>query len=317
MPRTEPPPSIRQIAHFGLVTADIDATERFFVDAFDFVSVERGPMDGAFSTLVGLPNAEARSSRLRLGQQEIRLVAFDPPGAPYPPDSTSTDLWFQHFAIITRDMAAAYKRLEDVGGFRPISEGGPVQLPKSSGGVQAFKFRDSEGHPLELLAFPADGAPPAWQTDETAPLFLGLDHSAISVGSTGKSTAFFEKCFGLKQSAHSENVGPEQARMDDVPDARVTVTGLAPEHTPPHVELLGYAVGARRPIPSSTRANDIAATFFVMETDDLSAVSESLTEAGATFVSPGPVTMADGRRAIAVLDPDGHRFIVEEVTRPG
>ena len=246
---------------------------------------------------------------MSLGEQDIVLLQFDPPGRPYPPGSTSSDLWFQHFAIIVSDMAAAYAQLEAAGRFTPISQGGPVTLP---GGIEAFKFRDLDGHPLELLAFPKDGGPEPWQDRRGRDLFLGIDHSAISVGDTAVSTRFFEGCFGLTQSEQQENKGPEQSRMDDVADARVIVTGLAPENPPPHVEMLGYLVGERRPIDGATRSDDIAATHFVLETETLEPIVEALTAGSVRFVSPGIVTFADGRRAIMVLDPDGHRFVIEE-----
>ena len=306
-------PSIRRVARFGLVVSDLHDAELFFQQAFDFETVERSPGDPAYSELMGLHGVQSRHTLMRLGRQEVELVCFDPAGRPYPHGSTSSDLWFQHFAIIVADMEAAYAQLEAAGRFVPISEGGPVQLPQSSGGVQAFKFRDLDGHPLELLAFPEGGAPDAWRPKHQGDLFLGIDHSAISISDTAASTDFLEACFGLTQSMQSENVGPEQARMDAVADARVTVTGLAPKQTPPHVELLCYHVGARRPIDGHTAANDLAATYFVLQTDDIAPIVEALTARGATFVSPGIVTLASGSRAIAVLDPDGHRFVVEEL----
>ena len=309
---TSAKPSIDRVARFGLVVSDIHDSEQFFQQAFDFETVERRLGDPAYAELMGLHGAQSRHTLMRLGQQAIELVCFDPAGRPYPPGSTSSDLWFQHFAIIVADMAAAYAQLEATGRFVPISEGGPVQLPQSSGGVQAFKFRDLDGHPLELLAFPDGGAPDAWRPRRDGDLFLGIDHSAIAVGDTAASSDFFHACFGLTRSMQSENVGAEQARMDAVADARVTVTGLAPKRTPPHVELLGYHVGARRPIAGSTAANDLAATYFVLQTDDIEPVVEALTARGASFISPGVVTLASGVRAIAVLDPDGHRFVVEE-----
>ena len=303
-------PCVSRVVRLGLVVSDIVEAELFFEEAFDFVTLERRRTDEAFARLMGLPHAQSRQTAMRLGDQEIVLVCFDPAGRPYPAGSTSSDLWFQHFAIIVSDMAAAYAQLEHVGRFVPITAGGPIQLPDSSGGVQAFKFRDADGHPLELLAFPPGGAPTAWQDKDG--LFLGIDHSAISVGATAASVEFLQSCFGLRQSMQSENVGPAQAKMDAVPDARVTVTGMAPQHPPPHVELLGYHVGTRRPIDGRTRADDIAATFFVLETDDLDPIVEALTARSAHFVSPGVVTLADGVRAIAALDPDGHRFVVEQ-----
>ena len=209
-------------------------------------------------------------------------------------------------------MGAAYARLQTVGRFTPISEGGPQTLPPSSGSVEAFKFRDAEGHPLELLAFPPDGGPDVWRAKRSSGLFLGLDHSAIAVADSSVSIAWCVEALGLSQAEQTENAGIEQSRMDAVPDARVTVTGLVPSRSPPHVELLGYHVGSKRAIDTETTSADIAATQFVLETLDLDAVIEALEARGTRFVSPGVVTLASGSRAILVLDPDGHRFVVEE-----
>ena len=301
-------PSTARVARLAMIVSDLHESERFLAEAFDFVATGRGERDATFADLMGVPGASVRHVTLTLGEQEVVLLEFDPPGRPYPPGSTSSDLWFQHFAIIVSDMAKAYAQLEAAGRFVPISHGGPVTLP---GGIEAFKFRDLDGHPLELLAFPKDGGPEHWRGGRD--LFLGIDHSAISVGDTGVSTRFFKGCFGLTLSEQQENEGAEQSRMDDVAAARVTVTGLAPVTAPPHVELLGYQVGERRPIDGATRSSDMAATHFVLETERPEPIVEALTAGSVRFVSPGIVTMADGTRSIMVLDPDGHRFVVEEV----
>ena len=89
------------------------------------------------------------------------------------------DVRFQHFAIVARDMRAAFERLRNFAGWTRISRGGPRRLPASSGGVTAFKFRDPEGHPIELLHFPSrPGALPT------------IDHTAISVYDAEKSIVF-------------------------------------------------------------------------------------------------------------------------------
>ena len=307
-----PKPEISRVARIALVVDQIMDAELFFEEAFDFVTIDRRVCHAADAELMGVPQARIRETVMALDEQEIALLSFDPPGKPYPHGSTSSDLWFQHFAIIVSDMEAAYARLTTVGRFTPISDDGPVRLPPASGSVSAFKFRDAEGHPLELLAFPAGEGPSAWEAKRADGLFLGIDHSAIAVGDTARSVAFFEAAFGLTLGQQTENRGPEQARMDAVPDARVIVSGLMPSRAPPHVELLGYRVGARRPIDGAATSRDIAATHFVLETPHLDTVVEALTLHRARFVSPGIVAMADGARAIMVLDPDGHRFVVRQ-----
>ena len=305
-------PQTTRIAHVALVVADVMEAELFFEEAFDFVTLERHVGDRAQAALYGVPDAVFRETIMALDEQRLSLLSFDPPGAPYPHASTSSDLWFQHFAIIVSDMNFAYAQLVAAGRFTPISESGPVDLPASSGGVTAFKFRDADGHPLELLAFPKGEGRPAWEDKRGDGLFLGIDHTAISVGDTARSVSFFETCFGLTLGPQTENAGEEQSRMDAVPGARVTVTGLMPAAAPPHLELLGYHVGSRRPIAGATTSRDIAATHVVLETPDLATVVDALERANARFVSPGVVTLADGAQAIMVLDPDGHRFVVQQ-----
>ena len=307
-------PKIARILRFALVVEDLVAAELFFDEVLDFETIERGVKEPAYAALFGLPQVVARRTIMRLGDQHLALLAFDPPGRAYPSGSTSTDLWFQHFAIIVSDMDAAYARLRADGRFSPISEAGPIVLPPSSGSVTAFKFRDGEGHPLEFLSFPKGEGPEAWVKKRGNGLFLGIDHSAISVSDTAASIAFFQDGLGLTLGPQTENQGHEQSMMDAVAEARVTVTGLMPASAPPHVELLGYKVGARRPIAGETRANDSAATLFVLETDDLPTIVEALERLETLFVSPGIVTLSDGARAICVLDPDGHRFVILQPT---
>ena len=99
---------------------------------------------------------------MRLGDQEIALVRFSARGRPYPPGSRSDDLWFQHLAIVVSNMDAAYAHLSSHPGWRPVSEGGPQLLPPMNGAVRAFKFRDPDGHPLELIWFPPDQGRSVW-----------------------------------------------------------------------------------------------------------------------------------------------------------
>ena len=156
-------PSIKRIAKLALVTADLAAAEAFLIETFDCELIEHTDADDAYATLLGLPQTQVRKALLALGEQQIELLAFDPSGRAYPTGSTSSDLWFQHFAIIVSDMAAAMKRLQQSSRFAPISEGGVQHLPPDSGSVSAFKFRDAEGHPLEFLAFPQGGGPDVWE----------------------------------------------------------------------------------------------------------------------------------------------------------
>ena len=244
---------VARIARFSLTSADPERLARFYVDALGF---EPGAGRRQDALPYGVPG-QATVQRLRLGLQEIELVGFEHEGAPYPEASTSHDGWFQHLALVTSDMAAAHERLSRLGGWRTISQGGPVTLPASSGGVAAFKFRDPEGHPLELLAFPTGHAPAAWGGRSGTGPCLGIDHSAIVIADEARSLAFYD-ALGLAVSARSLNQGPAQVRLDDAPEVVVGVVGLDPPAVPPHLELLAYRNPPVR--TGAAAAADIACT---------------------------------------------------------
>ena len=86
-----------------------------------------------------------------LANKRLNLSAFTRPGV-YPNglgaefSFSISRLWFPIWG--------GYARLSAHAGWTTISTDGPQLLPASSGGVTAYKFRDPEGHPLELIAFP-------------------------------------------------------------------------------------------------------------------------------------------------------------------
>jgi catechol 2,3-dioxygenase-like lactoylglutathione lyase family enzyme len=210
---------------------------------------------------------EARLA-LRLGDERVDLVRPATPGAPYPPCVPGWSLQFQHFAIVVSDMRQAYARLQAQIGWTAISTDGPVRLPEASGGATAFKFRDPEGHPLELIAFLRTGR-------RYAEVLIGIDHSAISVADTRRSTRFYEQ-LGLIHTGGSLNTGPEQARLDGISEPVVEVTALTPGDPGPHLELLCYrgsfTRAAHRPNPCDVAATRLifgeTATMMVYDPDD-------------------------------------------------
>src|SRR5208282_4965262 len=207
-----------------LVTvSDLDRAEGFYRDGLGFETVGRGEMTGdGFAHLVGLRDGRAKTLTMRLGQEEVTFVQYNMAGNPYPADSRSPDLWFQHFAIVVSDMDKAYATLRRVG-FTPISDAGPVTLPPANGFVKAFKFRDPDGHPLELLYFPPGQGRKIWAGAGDR-LFLGIDHSAIGVADTERSEAFYEKLLGMSVAYEGLNRGPDQERLDGTFGAVVQIT---------------------------------------------------------------------------------------------
>jgi len=262
-----------------LNVADLARAERFYHEAL------------GFRRLATTGTAASTTLAMGLGAETIELIAYRSPGAPYPADSRCIDLWFQHFAVAVADMDEAYGRLSGAGYFEAISRDGPQRLPPNAGSVAAFKFRDPDGHPLELLHFPPATAPPRWANRPRGPVFLGIDHSAITVADSAASIAFYGGQLGLTLTARSLNRGPEQDFLDDTQGAVVEVTALSPaDPISPHVELLHYREPpGGRAMPGHGEPGDIAATRLVFE-----------------------VRGSDA----ALRDPDGHRLALRPAGRP-
>jgi catechol 2,3-dioxygenase-like lactoylglutathione lyase family enzyme len=282
------------LSHISLVSADPHRLARFYCSAFGF-TVEK--------TFSGAVNAIF----LRLGQQLIELIGAGLSGQAYPPDISGNNPLFQHFAIVVADIAKAYERLRREPHWAAISREGPQCLPAASGGVTAFKFRDPEHHPLELIEFPPGPVSSTWRADRDGQICLGIDHSAISIADTQRSTAFYES-LGLRRSGGSLNQGGEQSRLDGIENAIVEVTSLTiPACAPPHVELLCYRDnlldGSSR-IQSLPATTDIAATQLVFSARDYSQVSELCEQHRSAHIS-GPVVRDDKVSAL-LRDPDGH-----------
>lgn len=285
--------NVTGVLRLRLCTSQAESLANFYESALGFrrLGVEDIP-DARVQTLFHV-DGRARRVTVALGNQHVELIEFvDDPGRPYPADTAASDLIFQHFALVVSDMDAAIRQLSACVGWLPISADGPQLLPPSSGGVTAFKFRDPQGHPLELLYFPPGKRPQYWQHQNSDAVFMGIDHSAISVSDTASSVTFYA-ALGLSVDNRSLNKGPAQARLDGVRDPVAEVTAMAADGSTPHLELLCYR-GPEKHAALDLRANDVAASCVVWGTDD---PSTALATAGASV-----------RR---LLDPDGHHLWIE------
>lgn len=300
---------VQRLRRISRTVSNLDRAVAFHRDALDFRVVDEAVQNTAvWAELMGVAGAHARTVTLRLGVQELELVAFTPAGRSYPAVSDAADLCFQHIAIVVSDMHAAYERLCRYA-FTPISEDGPQKLPPNSGSVTAYKFRDPEGHPLELIQFPVGSGDPLWQ--QKSRVFLGIDHSAIDVADIEGSVDFYTRLLGFAVASRTLNRGPAQQRLDRQCGDLVDVVALQPAIAgPPHVELLGYREPRGRPALSNTRSNDVVADRLVLQVDNLSLLVETLCAENIEFVSPGIATMQGDRQAALVRDPSGHCLLL-------
>lgn len=310
----------RAVDSVGMTVSDMDRSVAFFTEVLTFEKVSDVEVAGeGFERLQGVFGLRMRVVRLRLGDETLELTQYlAPEGRAIPEDSRSNDRWFQHVAIIVSDMGAAYRRLREHK-VRHASTG-PQRLPdwnKDAGGIEAFYFKDPDGHALEILRFPAGKGLAKWQ--RTGRVFLGIDHTAIVVGDTDASLRLYRDTLGLTVVGGALNYGAEQEHLNNVFGVRLRITALrAP--VGPGVEFLEYlAPGDGRATPPDLRANDIAHWQTTLVVDSVEAASRILSEARATFVSPGAIQIDDRSleigKGIMVRDVDGHALRLVEKTK--
>jgi len=296
----------------GLTVADMDRSLAFFSQVLTFEKVSDVEVAGeAFEHLQGVFGLRIRVVRMRLGEELIELVEYlAPKGRPVPDDARSNDRSFQHVAIIVRDMAQAYRVLREHKVQHASS--GPQRLPdwnKDAGGIEAFYFKDPDGHALEILHFPEGKGAAKWK-QSTNRLFLGIDHTAIAVGDTASSLAFYRDTLGLSMAGAAENYGTEQEHLNNVFGARLRITALRAA-AGPGIELLEYlAPRDGRPYPPDLKPNDLAYWQTTLAATDLSAAARELFAARVLFISPGAVSLPEASlgftKGLVIRDPDGH-----------
>jgi catechol 2,3-dioxygenase-like lactoylglutathione lyase family enzyme len=308
-------PLIDAVERIGMTVSNMDRSIAFFSNVLTFETISDEEVTGSeFERLQGVFGARARIVRMQLGAEQIELTEYlTPRGRPIPVDSRSNDGWFQHVAIIVSDMDQAYARLRQHHVEHSSPE--PQRLPdwnEAAGGIEAFYFKDPDGHPLEILQFPAGKGDPKWQA-ATGKLFLGIDHTAIVVGDTEKSLSFYRDLLGLRVAGDSVNYGPEQERLNNVFAARLHITGLRAAGGP-GVEFLEYLTPRNGRPATGIQANDLAHWETTLVTTDTTTAFEQLLNGRALLVSPAVANpqMQQLRKGLLAQDPDGHSLKVIE-----
>jgi catechol 2,3-dioxygenase-like lactoylglutathione lyase family enzyme len=307
------PASVTAVGSIGFTVSEMDRSVAFYSDVLAFKPISDVEVDGPeYDQFWGIFGVRARVVRMQLGEQQLELVEFlSPPDLrPIPMPSYSHDLWFQHFAIVVRDMEAAWAQLRrhHVRQISPRPQTMPVSN-QSAAGIKAIKFRDPDGHNLELLWFPEGKGNPIWKQPGSN-LFLGIDHTAMTVRSTENSTKFYRDLLGMTVAGGTLNMGTTQQYLDSLPGARTRVTGLAPQIGPPGLEFLEYELPtAGRPFPIDSHPTDLWHWQTTLVVPDVEVAATNL-RGTAQFVSSAVVTMPDKvlgfKKGFQVRDPDGH-----------
>lgn len=301
--------AVREVGAIGLTVNDLGRELNFFTNTLPFELISISEASGKEQdALLGLKNVKLRIATLKLGEERITLTEhLSKKGRPIPQDSRSNDRWFQHIAIVVSDMDKAYARLLEHK-VTHVSTA-PQTLPewnKDAGGIKAFYFRDPEDHVLEIIWFPAGKGDSRRQkhagSETGAPLFLGIDHTAIVVSDTDRSLAFYRDLLGFKIAGGAHNYGTEQERLNQLFGARLRITALKAERGP-GIEFLEYiAPPGGRDLPADTKANDLVFWSTQLVVDDPTVHANELRQRGVKFVSQ-PTT---NPQAQIFRDPDGH-----------
>jgi len=303
----------------GMTVSDVDRAVEFY-SALTFQKISDVEVFGAeYEHLEGVFGARMRIVRMKLGQQTIDLTEYlTPRGRPIPTDSQSNDLWFQHIAIVVRDMDAAFAKVRALKA--QFVSTAPQTLPPSivaAAGIKAFYFRDPDGHNLELIYFPPGKGDPRWQQPNESRLFLGIDHTAIGISSTAASLKFYRDLLGMRKAGESENFGTEQEHLNQVFGAHLQITALRAK-SGPGIEFLDYLTPpGGRSIPRDAKSNDLAHWQTMIATDDIATIAEKVRQNEVGLASSGVVVVPKDKlgfsKGLLVRDPDGHSVLLVQL----
>jgi catechol 2,3-dioxygenase-like lactoylglutathione lyase family enzyme len=301
------------IETIGITVSDLEHSVEFYSKVLHFEKVADFEVAGdAYEHLEGVFGIRMHVARLRLGDESLELTEYlNPKGRPFPLDTHSNDGWFQHVAIVVKDMDRAYAWLRE--NHVRYASSQPQRLPASNqaaGGIEAFYFRDPDGHFLEILQFPEGKGKAKWHKPAEPELFLGIDHTAIVIKDTQASLRFYRDILGMRISGESENWGPEQEHLNNVFGARLHITSLVADDGP-GVEFLEYlSPGDGRSYPPEERPNDLLHWQTRFSGLGVETAAREFQRLRIKFVSAGVVSLPDSEmgfhQSVIVRDPDGH-----------
>jgi len=298
-----------------MTVSDVDRAVEFY-SALTFRKISDVEVYGdEYERLEGVFGARMRIVRMQLGNEYVDLTEYlTPHGRPIPADSRSNDLWFQHIAIVVRDMDQAFEKLHalEVQFVSTAPQTLPPSIPAAAG-IRAFYFRDPDQHNLELIYFQPGKGDARWQ-EKTDKLFLGIDHTAIGIANTEASLKFYRDLLGLRKAGESENLGTEQEHLNQVFGAHLRITGMRAS-AGPGIEFLEYLTPRDgRPRPADVHANDIVHWQTMIATDNVDLMARKLRDAHVGFISSGVIVMPKDKAGFSkgalISDPDGHDLLL-------
>ncbi len=301
---------VQKVRAISSTVSDAERSLSFYTQAFSFKLIDDLTVEESYySELAGIKPTKIRLVTLQLGDELIELIEYlDIEGKPIPTDSQSNDLWFQHMAIVVSDIDRAYDRVTSFE-IEPISS----KLQTLPNGIRAFKFKDPDGHDLEIIWFPPELSKEKWRQN-TEELFLGIDHTAIAVADTEQSLKFYRDLLGMEVEESNINSGEIQAHLDGLPEAKVRVTGTRPKQKGLGIELLDYIVpGTGRPFADDWQSYDIASMQVQLVVEDIEGAINTLKENGVKVISPKIIQFPDSypySQACIVKDPNGHAMML-------
>lgn len=306
----------------GITVKEMDRSLRFYTEVLGFKKISDAEYKGAeFEKLQGVFGLNIRVVRLQLGDEFIDLTDYlTTGGRSIPEDAKSNDLFFQHIAIVVSDMDKAYARLRKHK-VEHVSTS-PQTLPKSipaAEGISAFYFHDPDDHNLELIFFPKGKGQEKWQ-HSNGEIFLGIDHTAIGVGSTDYSHKFYQDLLGVQRKGDSWNKGIEQEHLNNIEGASLHITGYGAAKGP-GIEFLQYInPGPGKPYPKDSRTDDIWHWQTTLIVENATMIYNKLLSEGYSFVSKELVHQhINGvpTKSFIVRDPDGHAMLIKEYVKGG
>ena len=308
---------VTKVEAVGITVKDMNRSLKFYTEVLGFKKVSDHEYKGdEFEKLEGVFGLNIRVARLQLGDEFIELTDYlTTGGRSIPEDAKSNDLFFQHIAIVVSDMDKAFQQVKKYN--VEFVSTSPQTLPKSipaAEGIKAFYFHDPDDHSLELIFFPEGKGQEKWQHN-SGKVFLGIDHTAIGVGSTENSHKFYNDLLGIERKGDSWNKGLEQEHLNNVEGASLHITGYRAA-AGPGIEFLQYInPGPGRTYPAESRADDLWHWQTTLVVDDATSLYNKLVSEGHKFISKELVhQFSDGvhTKSFIVRDPDGHAVLIKE-----